>query len=103
MTLGSSSMAAQGITKSIEGDTRLAYCEPRMSRSSLPADRPDDAAAPHAPHPPLPEFYEHAEERPAFVRDLFDHAAGYYERLCGVMSFGSGQWYRGWALRRAGL
>jgi demethylmenaquinone methyltransferase / 2-methoxy-6-polyprenyl-1,4-benzoquinol methylase len=56
-----------------------------------------------APHPPLPRYYKHTEERPAFLRDLFDHAAGYYDRLCGVMSFGSGQWYRGWVLRRAGL
>ena len=56
-----------------------------------------------APHPPLSRYYKEAEERPAFLRDLFDHAAGYYDRLCGVMSFGSGQWYRGWALQRAGL
>ena len=70
-----------------------------MSRSS-PAD---ESAAPHAPHPPLPRFYQRPEEHSAFLRDLFDGAAGYYDRLCSVMSFGSGQWYRGWVLRRAGL
>jgi demethylmenaquinone methyltransferase / 2-methoxy-6-polyprenyl-1,4-benzoquinol methylase len=73
-----------------------------MSRSSPPADRPEEPAA-HAPHPPLSRYYRQPDERPAFLRDLFDGAAGYYDRLCGVMSFGSGQWYRGWVLRRAGL
>jgi demethylmenaquinone methyltransferase / 2-methoxy-6-polyprenyl-1,4-benzoquinol methylase len=70
-----------------------------MSRSSSPADRSEESA----PHPPLPRYYQHPEERPVFLRELFDNAAGYYDRLCGVMSFGSGQWYRGWVLRRAGL
>ena len=74
-----------------------------MSRSSPPADRPEDPAGPHAPHPPLSRYYQHPDARPAFLRDLFDDAAGYYDRLCGIMSFGSGQWYRGFALRRAGL
>lgn len=73
-----------------------------MSRSSPPADRPEEPA-PHAPHPPLPRYYQRPDERPAFLRELFDSAAGYYDRLCAVMSFGSGQWYRGFALRRAGL
>jgi len=79
------------------------YARSRMSRSSPPADRPDDSRAPHAPHPPLSGYYAHADERPAFLRDLFDGAAGYYDRLCAVMSLGSGRWYRGWVLRRAGL
>jgi len=73
-----------------------------MSRSSPPSDRPEGRAA-QAPHPPLSRYYRRPEERPAFLRELFDDAAGYYDRLCGVMSFGSGQWYRGWVLARAGL
>jgi len=73
-----------------------------MSRSSAPTDRPEEPAA-HAPHPPLSRYYQHPEKRPAFLRELFDGAAGYYDRLCAVMSFGSGQWYRGWVLGRAGL
>ena len=73
-----------------------------MSRSSPPTDRPDDSAA-RAPHPVLSRYYQRADERPGFLLDLFDGAAGYYDRLCGVMSFGSGQWYRGWVLQRAGL
>lgn len=71
-----------------------------MSRSSPPADRPEESAA---PHPPLPRYYQHPDERPSFLLDLFDSAAGYYDRLCAVGSLGSGRWYRGWVLRRAGL
>jgi demethylmenaquinone methyltransferase/2-methoxy-6-polyprenyl-1,4-benzoquinol methylase len=71
-----------------------------MSRPSPPGDRPEDVTA---PHPVLSRYYERAEHRPSFLLDLFDGAAGYYDRLCGVMSLGSGQWYRGWVLRRAGL
>jgi len=37
------------------------------------------------------------------VNGLFDVAAGHYDRACGLMSFGSGQWYRREALLRAGL
>lgn len=74
-----------------------------MSRSSPPADRPEESAAPHAPHPPLSRYYQHPDQRPSFLLDLFDDAAAYYDRLCRVMSFGSGTWYRGWVLRRAGL
>jgi demethylmenaquinone methyltransferase/2-methoxy-6-polyprenyl-1,4-benzoquinol methylase len=51
----------------------------------------------------LSRFYQRAEERPGFLLDLFDGAAGYYDRLCSVMSLGTGQWYRGWVLNRAGL
>lgn len=74
-----------------------------MSRSSPPTDAPDDSTTPHAPHPVLSRYYQRADDRAPFLQDLFDGAAGYYDRLCGVMSFGSGQWYRGWVLRRAGL
>jgi demethylmenaquinone methyltransferase / 2-methoxy-6-polyprenyl-1,4-benzoquinol methylase len=73
-----------------------------MPRSSPSADDPD-RSAPHAPHPVLSRYYARADDRPSFLQDLFDGAAGYYDRLCGLMSFGSGQWYRGWVLRRAGL
>lgn len=95
-------MAPERITNTVEATQRLAYSHWRMSQSSPPTDRPDDSAA-RAPHPVLSRYYQRADERPKFLLDLFDGAAGYYDRLCGVMSFGSGQWYRGWVLRRAGL
>jgi demethylmenaquinone methyltransferase / 2-methoxy-6-polyprenyl-1,4-benzoquinol methylase len=37
------------------------------------------------------------------VRSLFDRTAGDYERMERLMALGSGSWYRGRALRRAGL
>src|SRR5687767_11459499 len=96
-------MAAQGITKIVERCARVAYPQPSMSRSSPPAERPEESAPPYAPHPPLSRYYQHPDERPSFLLDLFDGAASYYDRLCAVGSLGSGRWYRGWVLRRAGL
>ena len=55
------------------------------------------------PHPVLTRYYRRDEERRSFVVSLFDGGARYYDRLCGLMSFGSGQWYRRWALERLGL
>jgi len=51
----------------------------------------------------LPEYYESDAERQPFVTALFDGAARHYDRVCALMSFGSGQWYRRQALVRAGL
>ncbi len=56
-----------------------------------------------APHAPLPEFYPEPARRQAFVDELFDEGARDYERICNLMSFGTGAWYRKNALRRAGL
>jgi len=55
------------------------------------------------PHPTLERYYARAEERPRFVRQLFDDAAGDYDRIEGRMAFGSGRWYRREALKRTGL
>jgi demethylmenaquinone methyltransferase/2-methoxy-6-polyprenyl-1,4-benzoquinol methylase len=56
-----------------------------------------------APHPVLTEYYRSDEERAGFVTNLFDSSARHYDRLCQLMSFGSGQWYRRQALLRAGV
>lgn len=55
------------------------------------------------PHPRLPRHYAHDADRPAVVRTLFDEGAPYYEWICKVMSLGTGERYRGDALRSAGL
>ena len=55
------------------------------------------------PHPTLDRYYGRDEERPRFVRRLFDAAAGDYDRIEGPMALGSGRWYRREALQRAGL
>src|SRR5687768_8451461 len=58
---------------------------------------------PGAPHPILRGYYRDEAERRRFLTDIFDQVAGRYDRINALMAFGSGQWYRGWALRRAGL
>ncbi len=55
------------------------------------------------PHPVLPAYYEAAERRTAFVRELFNKTAPQYDRINQLFLFNSGAWYRGRALRRAGL
>jgi demethylmenaquinone methyltransferase/2-methoxy-6-polyprenyl-1,4-benzoquinol methylase len=56
-----------------------------------------------APHPPLPEYYEHESQRRGWVKQLFDRTAVDYDRIERFMAFGSGSWYRRRALSRAGL
>ncbi|HKQ36565.1 MAG TPA: class I SAM-dependent methyltransferase, partial [Verrucomicrobiae bacterium] len=58
---------------------------------------------PVRPHRDLPEFYEAPERRAKFVSKLFDDTARYYDRISGVLSFGTCRAYRKFALRRAGL
>jgi demethylmenaquinone methyltransferase/2-methoxy-6-polyprenyl-1,4-benzoquinol methylase len=56
-----------------------------------------------APHPPLPEYYEHESQRRGWVKQLFDRTAVDYDRIEKFMALGSGSWYRRRALARAGL
>lgn len=59
--------------------------------------------APLRPHPKLGRYYSNELDRPAVVSDLFDEGAPYYEWICRVMSFGTGERYRMQALQNAGL
>jgi demethylmenaquinone methyltransferase/2-methoxy-6-polyprenyl-1,4-benzoquinol methylase len=70
-------------------------------------DDPHDASPPvTSPLPPSPEV---PEERPGLaerrrgVASLFADAARDYNCVGGSLDLGSGRWYRGYALRRAGL
>ena len=56
-----------------------------------------------APHPPLTAYYDDAEHREEYVREIFDETAPWYDWATRFLSFGSGDWYRGEALRRIGL
>ncbi len=60
-------------------------------------------SAPRAPHPVLRAYYQQTEERPRFVRALFDRTACDYDRIDRIMSLGTGSRYRRAALARAGL
>ena len=64
---------------------------------------PPPAPGGRAPHPVLTDYYRRDEDRRSFVITLFDATAGRYDRLCGMMSLGSGLWYRRRALQHLGL
>jgi demethylmenaquinone methyltransferase/2-methoxy-6-polyprenyl-1,4-benzoquinol methylase len=69
-----------------------------MNLQSSPA-----APVAHAPHVPLTEYYASEQERAGFVRRMFDTTASDYDRMERILGFGTGSWYRGQALERAGL
>jgi demethylmenaquinone methyltransferase/2-methoxy-6-polyprenyl-1,4-benzoquinol methylase len=56
-----------------------------------------------APHPTLERYYAGPEHKRSFVRRIFDESAGEYDRVERMMAFGTGSWYRRWALSRSGL
>ena len=65
--------------------------------------QPQRTDTPLSPHPTLPGYYGAAEQRRSFVRDIFNHTAGDYDRIENMLAFGSGAWYRRRALTRSGL
>jgi demethylmenaquinone methyltransferase/2-methoxy-6-polyprenyl-1,4-benzoquinol methylase len=56
-----------------------------------------------SPHPVLGGYYAEEKERRGFLQGIFDESARFYNRIDALASFGSGPWYRRWALKRAGL
>ncbi|MDP2369855.1 class I SAM-dependent methyltransferase [Rhodoferax sp.] len=56
-----------------------------------------------APHAALTDYYRDEQARAGFVRDMFDSTAEDYDRMERILGFGTGLWYRGQALERAGL
>jgi demethylmenaquinone methyltransferase / 2-methoxy-6-polyprenyl-1,4-benzoquinol methylase len=72
--------------------------------ATMSNERSDDREERVAPHPHLGRYYRGGEEgRRDFVRDIFDHTAGDYDRVERWMALGSGSWYRRRALVRSGL
>jgi len=56
-----------------------------------------------APHPVLTNRYAAPEERPVYVKQLFDHAAQHYDTIVGWGFWGTGNLYRKTAQSRHGL
>lgn len=56
-----------------------------------------------APHPPIEGAYAVPDQKRQFVNAIFDATAHDYDRVERWLSLGSGAWYRGQALARAGL
>ncbi|MBI1904634.1 MAG: class I SAM-dependent methyltransferase [Rhodocyclales bacterium] len=63
----------------------------------------NSATTAKAPHVPLTDYYADEQARAGFVRDMFDSTAEDYDRMERILGFGTGKWYRGQALVRAGL
>jgi demethylmenaquinone methyltransferase/2-methoxy-6-polyprenyl-1,4-benzoquinol methylase len=55
------------------------------------------------PHPVVENRYSRPEERPKYVKQLFDEAAEHYDPICDWGFFGTGNYYRKDAQRRHGL
>jgi len=80
----------------------LVHLDPRRQfRYSVAVNRP--GTDPVVPHPALEDYYPDAEKRRSWVDGMFDRTAHHYDWITSVMSFGSGQWYRRDALKRAGV
>lgn len=56
-----------------------------------------------APHSPLTAYYAGADEKDQFVQEMFNSTASDYDRIETILALGTGRWYRGQALKRAGL
>lgn len=70
-----------------------------MQDSSRDAGHPSRIA----PHPVLRRYYADEPGRKQRVVALFDASAQHYDWITDIMSFGTGRWYRGDALRRMGV
>lgn len=57
----------------------------------------------YQPHDVLAPHYSALEQKQPFLRRVFDESAAHYERIASWGFFGTGNWYRRWALVRAGL
>jgi len=66
-------------------------------------NEPPRTDLPLSPHPPLSEYYTAPAARQEFINQLFDEAAPDYDWVSKMMSFGSDQFYRRDALKKAGL
>jgi demethylmenaquinone methyltransferase/2-methoxy-6-polyprenyl-1,4-benzoquinol methylase len=56
-----------------------------------------------APHPLLTSYYDDEPGRKRKVIEMFDVSARHYDWITDAMSFGTGRWYRGDALKRIGV
>ncbi len=85
--------------------TRHAACAMTLTclEHKMPDTQPANNHIVHAPHSPLTDYYRNEEERRGWVGKMFDSTAADYNRIENILGFGTGSWYRGQALERAGL
>ena len=63
----------------------------------------DPIAVTLPPHPTLKDYYAGASVKRGFLREMFDATAPDYDHVEGMLSLGTGKWYRREALKRGGL
>jgi demethylmenaquinone methyltransferase/2-methoxy-6-polyprenyl-1,4-benzoquinol methylase len=63
----------------------------------------DEGHTPLPPHPKLDRYYADPAGQRAFLDAMFEATAPHYGQLDGLVSLGSGPYYRRYALQRAGL
>jgi demethylmenaquinone methyltransferase/2-methoxy-6-polyprenyl-1,4-benzoquinol methylase len=56
-----------------------------------------------SPIPTMTAYYNNAAEKKQFLSNIFNNTAPDYDRMERLLGMGSGSWYRGQALLRAGL
>jgi demethylmenaquinone methyltransferase / 2-methoxy-6-polyprenyl-1,4-benzoquinol methylase len=64
---------------------------------------PHVAEAPLPPHLPLNDYYASEAERRRFLGRVFDETARSYDWISSLLSLGTGELYRAYALRHGGL
>lgn len=64
---------------------------------------PRPPPAVQAPHVPLTDYYPTEQDRPAYLRQIFDNTAADYDRIESMLAWGTGSRYRQQALIRGGL
>lgn len=67
------------------------------------AEQPSSPSSISPPIGPIDHYWADEPGRKRFVRDLFDRSAPEYDRVEGLLAFGTGRRYRHDALKRAGL
>lgn len=65
--------------------------------------KPSGPTPVHAPHIPLTDYYESEQDRPTYLRQMFDNTAADYDRIETMLAWGTGSRYRRQALIRGGL
>lgn len=71
--------------------------------TDIEANIENKSAAVRVPHAPLTNYYPDEPSRAGFVKEMFDSTAEDYDLMENILGFGTGKWYRGEALKRAGL
>ena len=104
MAVSAHSPAIAGLNRICEfGRAELEFRPNQLAQIVMPDSTTEPPKSGQQPHPPLKAHYQSLDQKQTFLRDVFDRSAPYYEGIARWGFFGTGGWYRRWALQRAGL